>query len=69
MKKTNDKITASIPTPFLVVEEKIFRSNIDRIHSYAAQHGFAVRPHIKTHKSLRMARMQLDSGAIGLAVA
>lgn len=66
---TNDKITASIPTPFLIVEENVVRSNIDRIHDYAALHGFAVRPHIKTHKSLRIARMQLDSGAVGLAVA
>jgi D-serine deaminase-like pyridoxal phosphate-dependent protein len=66
---TNDKIKASIPTSFIIVEEKVFRSNIDRIHSYAAQHGFVVRPHIKTHKSLRMARMQLDSGAVGPAVA
>lgn len=66
---TNDKITASLPTPFLMVEEDVVRSNIDRIHDYAALHGFAVRPHIKTHKSLRIARMQLDSGAVGLAVA
>jgi D-serine deaminase-like pyridoxal phosphate-dependent protein len=65
----NDNTTTSIPTPFLLVEEKIVRSNLDRIHDYAAQHGFAVRPHIKTHKSLFLARMQLDSGAVGLAAA
>ena len=63
------KITRTVPIPFLLVEEKIVRKNINRIHDYANQHGFAVRPHIKTHKSLRIARMQLDSGAVGLAVA
>ncbi len=63
------KITESVPTPFLLVEEEIVRSNISRIHDYANQHGFAVRPHIKTHKSLRIAHMQLNSGAIGLATA
>lgn len=62
-------ITESVPTPFLVVEKEIVRRNINRIHDYANQHGFAVRPHVKTHKSLRIARMQLDSGAIGIAVA
>ena len=62
-------ITASVPTPFLLVEEKILRSNISRIHDYANQHAFAVRPHIKTHKSLSIARMQIDSGAAGIAVA
>jgi len=44
-------ITESVPTPFLLVEEEIVRKNINRIHAYANQHGFAVRPHIKTHKS------------------
>ena len=63
------KITRAIPTPFLLVEEEIVRKNINRIHDYANQYGFAVRPHIKTHKSLGIARMQLASGAVGLAVA
>jgi len=63
------KITGTVPTPFLLVQEEIVRKNINRIHDYANQHGFAVRPHIKTHKSLVIARMQLDSGAVGLAVA
>lgn len=62
-------ITESIPTPFLVIEEEIVRKNINRIHDYANRHGFSVRPHIKTHKSLEIARMQMDSGAVGLAVA
>ncbi len=63
------KITREIPTPFLLIKEEIVRKNINRIHGYANQYGFAVRPHIKTHKSLGIARMQLDSGAVGLAVA
>ena len=62
-------ITESIPTPFLIIEEEIVRKNINRIHEYADRHGFSVRPHIKSHKSLAIARMQLDSGAVGLAVA
>jgi D-serine deaminase-like pyridoxal phosphate-dependent protein len=62
-------ITNSIPTPFLVVEADILRKNISRIHDYANRHGFSVRPHIKTHKSILIARMQIDSGAVGVAVA
>ena len=31
--------------------------------------GVALRPHAKTHKSLQVARMQLDAGAVGLTVA
>ena len=62
-------ITEPLPTPFLIIEEKILKRNIDRIGSYAKKHGFAVRPHVKTHKSIRIARMQLAAGATGLAVA
>ncbi len=62
-------ITESVPTPFLLIEEEIVRRNISRIHDYANRHGFAVRPHVKTHKSLCIARMQIDSGAVGIAVA
>src|SRR5207247_10269384 len=32
-------------------------------------HNLAIRPHTKTHKSLRMAQIQLDAGANGLTVA
>jgi len=66
---TNLEIIKSIPTPFLLVEEKIVIRNITRIHEYANRHGFAVRPHVKTHKSLHIARMQIDFGAVGIAVA
>ena len=31
--------------------------------------GVTLRPHTKTHKSIRMARLQLDAGAAGLTVA
>ncbi|MCD4721957.1 MAG: alanine racemase [Desulfobacula sp.] len=69
MEKNLLNITSQIPTPFLVVEKNIVKKNIARIHDYASRHGFTVRPHIKTHKSLYMARMQLDAGAKGIACA
>ncbi len=62
--------TRSIPTPFLVIQEEALYSNISRINDYASTHGFAVRPHVKTHKSLHIARAQLQAGsASGIAVA
>ncbi len=62
-------ITESIPTPFLIIEEEIVRRNINRVHDYANRHRFAVRPHVKTHKSLCIAGMQIEAGAVGIAVA
>ncbi len=62
-------ITEQIPTPFLLIEEKIVGNNIRRIHDYAGRHGFSVRAHVKTHKSIAIAHMQIDAGAVGIAVA
>ena len=33
-----------------------------------AERGVALRPHIKTHKSVALARLQLDAGAVGVTV-
>jgi len=37
--------------------------------AFARRAGLRLRPHVKTHKSLAMARRQLDAGAVGLCVA
>ena len=60
---------AGIDTPIGYVDLGRVRANAKRVAHYAAQHGFAWRPHIKTHKSLQVARIQLEAGAKGLTVA
>lgn len=69
MPKDAVDLAPSISTPFLFIDEKTVRQNIRKIQDYGDRHGFAVRPHVKTHKSLRIARMQLEAGAVGVAVA
>ena len=64
-----DALSAAMPTPFLLIDEAVVSKNIRRVQDYGDRHGFAVRPHVKTHKSLRIARMQLEAGAVGVAVA
>lgn len=56
-------------TPVGVVDLGRARGNIERAAAYCAAHGIAWRPHVKTHKSVEMARLQLESGAVGLTVA
>ena len=58
-----------VATPALVIDAAVVRRNIERLASYAASHGLAVRPHTKTHKSVDIARQQLEAGAGGLTVA
>jgi D-serine deaminase-like pyridoxal phosphate-dependent protein len=36
------------------------------MQAYCDEHGLALRPHVKTHKLPRIARLQLDAGARGL---
>lgn len=57
------------PTPFLAVELSVLERNLAERAAATAALGVALRPHAKTHKSSRIARMQLDAGAIGVTVA
>ena len=58
-----------VETPVGVVDLGRARTNARRVASYAEEHGLAWRPHVKTHKSMLVARMQLEAGARGLTVA
>ncbi|MCA0295181.1 MAG: alanine racemase [Actinobacteria bacterium] len=56
-------------TPHLRLDTDILDRNIAAMAALAAERGIALRPHAKTHKSLQIARRQLDAGASGLTVA
>jgi D-serine deaminase-like pyridoxal phosphate-dependent protein len=60
---------AEIDTPALVVDLDILERNLARVAGYAREHGLRLRPHTKTHKSVRLARRQIAAGAAGLTVA
>ncbi len=60
---------STIETPIGVVDVARARNNAGRVVAYAKEHGLAWRPHIKTHKSQAVARLQLAAGAQGLTVA
>ncbi|MEO5964811.1 MAG: alanine racemase [Candidatus Limnocylindrales bacterium] len=61
-------LPAGLDTPALVVFVERVWANIDRLQRELDAKGVALRPHVKTHKSVRIARMQLDAGARGLTV-
>jgi D-serine deaminase-like pyridoxal phosphate-dependent protein len=60
---------SEIDTPALLVDLDIFERNLERVAGYARQNGLRLRPHTKTHKSIRVGTRQLQSGAVGLTVA
>ena len=60
---------ADAETPVALVDVPKARANAAKVAAYAARHGLSWRPHVKTHKSLALARIQLEAGARGLTVA
>lgn len=58
-----------LDTPCLIIEEKIMEANLARIAKLAADNQIKLRPHAKTHKSIEIARRQLQSGAVGITLA
>ena len=56
---------AELNTPVLVVDLDALDRNIARMAAFAAEHGVALRPHAKTHKSVDVGRRQIEAGAIG----
>ena len=55
-----------IGTPALTVDLGALQRNIDRMAAFGREHGIAIRPHAKAHKSAAIAQMQLAAGAIGV---
>jgi D-serine deaminase-like pyridoxal phosphate-dependent protein len=60
---------SEIDTPALVVDLDILERNLQHVAGYAKEHGLRLRPHTKTHKSVRVGARQLQLGAVGLTVA
>jgi D-serine deaminase-like pyridoxal phosphate-dependent protein len=60
------EIARQFGTPAVVIDLDRVERNIARIQKVCDDAGVANRPHIKTHKSPVLARMQLEAGAIGV---
>ena len=58
-----------LETPVALVDLDRLSHNLDRMAAYCVLHGLALRPHVKTHKSPRIAAEQLRLGAAGLTCA
>ena len=56
----------SINTPAFVVNEAVALRNIAAFQAHCDTVGLNLRPHIKTHKSIHFAKLQLAAGAVGI---
>ena len=60
---------SNLPTPSILVDRTRLDRNLARMQATCTKSGTRLRPHIKTHKSVEIARRQLEGGADGLTVA
>lgn len=58
-----------LPTPALVLDLDVLESNLDRMAGRLRDRGVALRPHVKTHKCVRVGELQRQRGARGITVA
>jgi len=63
------KSAYSLGTPRLLLDLDIMERNIRGMAAFARTHGLLLRPHVKTHKIPELALLQVESGAVGVAVA
>jgi D-serine deaminase-like pyridoxal phosphate-dependent protein len=61
-------VEADLPTPALVVDLNKMEQNLRSMQTKVSQERCQLRPHFKTHKSISLARRQLELGACGMSV-
>ena len=60
------EVFENIETPAVLLDRKELLKNISRMQRKADRHHIKLRPHVKTHKSLKIADLQLAEGACGI---
>ena len=58
-----------LDTPALIVDLDLLEANISMMQRTVSRNGIATRPHAKTHKTPEVARIQLETGSVGICVA
>lgn len=64
-----DRPFPDVSTPAVLIEHCILERNLSRAAQRAKELGVGLRPHIKTHRSVELARRQLALGAHGITCA
>ncbi|WHZ13027.1 MAG: low-specificity D-threonine aldolase [Burkholderiaceae bacterium] len=59
---------SAVDTPALVVDLDTMDRNLHRMAAFAKKHDLRWRPHAKLHKSVQLAKLQVQAGAIGVCV-
>lgn len=69
MIELSKKLRQKLETPCIVIDMKQVSKNIKKMQNISDQYHCSLRPHIKTHKSVEIAKMQMAAGAGGITCA
>ena len=58
-----------LPTPCMVIDLTMFNQNLKKMADQAKSTSINVRPHVKIHKSVDVAKRQVAQGAVGVTCA
>lgn len=61
-----ERVAREFGTPAVVVDLDVVEANISRVQALCDAVGLACRPHVKTHKSPVLAKLQVEAGARGI---
>lgn len=64
-----DLYKEELATPALIIDQAIFEQNVRKMAAHSKAAGIHIRPHVKIHKSVDVAKRQIATGAIGLTTA
>ena len=65
----NKSFLEQIETPCIVIDLEKAKNNLRKMQAFADQCKCKLRPHIKTHKMISLAKLQLEYGAAGITCA
>lgn len=60
------KSYSKLDTPCLILQEDLLIKNLSLFQGLANANNKKLRPHIKAHKSIELAKIQIEKGAIGI---
>ena len=58
-----------LDTPCLVIEKSALEFNLDVMRQHSLTSQVNIRPHVKTHKCSKLAKLQIEYGALGISAA
>lgn len=60
---------SALDTPCLVIDKEKLHHNLNAMRQHSLHNKINIRPHCKTHKCTKLAKLQLEYGAIGISAA